>query len=82
MARPDGAFPDEVHAILAEIDRRMGLDYFGVDFSFHPDGRMILFEANAAMTWFPMVPHPRFEFRRQLLAPAQEAVAAMIGLRD
>ena len=82
MERPEGAFPDQVHAIVAEIGERLGLDYFGVDFGFHPDGRMVLFEANAAMTYFPMVPHPRWEFRRALLAPAQEAVAAMLGLHD
>ena len=82
MERPEGAFPDQVHAIIAEIGERLGLDYFGVDFGFHPDGRMVLFEANAAMTYFPMVPHPRWEFRRALLAPAQEAFAAMLGLHD
>ena len=82
MERPEGAFPDPVHAIVAEIGERLGLDYFGVDFGFHSDGKMVLFEANAAMTYFPMVPHPRWEFRRALLAPAQEAFAAMLGLHD
>lgn len=82
MERPQGAFPDQVHTIIAEIGERLALDYFGVDFGFHPDGRMVLFEANAAMSYFPMVPHPRFEFRRQLLAPAEEAFAAMLGLHD
>ena len=82
MKRPDGAFPEPVHAIIAEIGERLGLDCFGVDFGFHPDGRMVLFEANASMTFFPMVPHPRFEFRAKLLAPAQEAVKAMLGLHD
>ena len=82
MKRPEGAFPDPVHAIIAEIGERLALDCFGVDFGFHPDGRMVLFEANAAMSYFPMVPNPRFEFRRALLAPAQEAFAAMLGLHD
>lgn len=82
MERPEGAFPDEVHAIVAAIGERLGLDCFGVDFGFHPDGRMVLFEANAAMTFFPMVTDPRFEFRAKLLAPAQEAVMAMLGLQD
>jgi hypothetical protein len=80
MERREGAFPDQVHAIIAAIGERLGLDYFGVDFGFHTDGRMVLFEANAAMTFFPLVTNPRFEFRRKLLAPAQEAFMAMLGL--
>lgn len=80
MERLEGAFPDRVHAIVAEIGERLGLDCFGVDFGLHPDGRMILFEANASMTFFPLVPHPLFEFRGKLLAPAQDAFMAMLGL--
>lgn len=80
MERLEGAFPDQVHAIVAEIGERLGLDCFGVDFGFHPDGRMVLFEANAAMSFFPLVKHPRFEFRGKLFAPAQEAFMAMLGL--
>ncbi len=82
MERTEGAFPDQVHDIVAEIGKRFGLDYFGVDFGFHPDGRMVLFEANASMTFFPLVVDPRFAFRQQLFAPAQQAVKAMLGLRD
>ena len=81
MERVEGAFPDQVHAIVAEIGERLGLDCFGVDFGFHPDGRMVLFEANASMTFFPLVPHPRFEFRGKLLEPAQDAFMAMLGLQ-
>lgn len=82
MARLEGAFPDQVHAIVAAIEERLGLECFGVDFGFYPDGRMVLFEANAAMSFFPLVTDPLFEYRGKLLAPAQEAFMAMLGLRD
>lgn len=82
MERLEGALPDQVHAIVAEIGERLRLDCFGVDFGFHTDGRMVLFEANPAMSFFPLVKNPRFEYRRKLLAPAQEACMAMLGLHD
>ena len=34
---------------LQEIHRRLGLDYFGMDFAMTPDGSMLIFEANAVM---------------------------------
>lgn len=82
MERLEGAFPDRVHAIVAAIGERLDLECFGVDFGFLPDGRMVLFEANAAMSFFPLVTHPRFAYRGKLLAPAREAFMAMLGLRD
>jgi hypothetical protein len=82
MERVEGDFPDEVHAVVAEIGERLALDCFGVDFAFHPDGRMVLFEANAAMSFFPLVVDPRFGYRQKLFAPAQEAFMATLGLRE
>lgn len=82
MQRLEGAFPDQVHAIVAEIGERLALDCFGVDFGFHPDGRMVLFEANAAMSFFPLVVDPRFSYRQKLFAPAQDALMATLGLRE
>jgi hypothetical protein len=82
MERPEGAFSGEVHAIITAIGARLGLDYFGVDFGFHPDGRLVLFEANATMNYFPIVPDPRFQFRQRLLAPAEEAFMAMLDLQE
>ena len=82
MERAEGAFPDQVHAIVAAIGERLALDSFGVDFGIHADGRMVLFEANAAMTFFPLVTNSGHDHRGKLLAPAQAAFAAMLGLQD
>lgn len=38
-----------VAAPVAEVARRLGLDYFGIDASLRPDGRLLVFEANATM---------------------------------
>ena len=40
---------EQARAPLTELRRRMPLDVFGVDFDIMPDGRTLLFEANAAM---------------------------------
>jgi glutathione synthase/RimK-type ligase-like ATP-grasp enzyme len=34
---------------IAAIGRRLDLDYAGVDFTLLPDGRVLVFEANATM---------------------------------
>jgi hypothetical protein len=41
--------PEPLRARLTEILRRVDLDFFGLDFGFLPDGKMLLFEANASM---------------------------------
>jgi len=39
----------KIRATVLEMARRLGLDYFGIDASLRPDGRLLLFEANACM---------------------------------
>lgn len=46
---PDGYFGFSVMGILRAIRARMPLDLFGVDFDVAADGRLIFYEANAAM---------------------------------
>ncbi len=42
---------DHMMEVIAEAN---GLDYFGVDFSFMPDGKIVVFEANATMrSYYP-----------------------------
>jgi hypothetical protein len=59
------AYLDNARAVLGEramaalsaIGQRMGLHYCGVDFSLLPDGRLLLFEANATMLVHPEDEH-------------------------
>lgn len=78
--RPQGALPDAVIATLDEVRERMGLDYFGMDFGLMRDGRIVLFEANATMNFFPFLEEPEFAYVQRCLAPARQAFRALIGL--
>jgi len=82
LTRPDGNFPPSVHATFDAVKKKMGLDFFGMDFAFDRDGRMILFEANATMNFFPLEPHLKFSYLGQIRGPAQQAFAAMLGLQE
>jgi tetratricopeptide (TPR) repeat protein len=64
-------------AALAAIAAELGLDYAGVDFAVAPDGRLVLFEANAGMVISPPGPEAIWDYRR---APTQRALAAVIAL--
>ena len=46
---PEAHLGPAAFAAIAEIGRRLDLDYAGVDFSLLPDGRVVVFEANATM---------------------------------
>jgi tetratricopeptide (TPR) repeat protein len=48
-----GVLGNRGYAAVEAIARRMDLDYCGADFSLLPDGRVLLFEANATMLVHP-----------------------------
>ena len=80
FGRPDGAFSAEVHETLHAVRKRMSLDFFGMDFGLARDGRLLLFEANATMNFFPFLPDPRFEYVKRCEAPARAAFRELLGL--
>ncbi len=53
---PAAALGADAWAAVAGIGAAMDLDYAGVDFSILPDGRVLLFEANATMLVHPEAP--------------------------
>lgn len=79
LDRPEGAFPGTVHAVFDAVRERLGLDFFGMDFGIDAQGQVVLFEANATMSFFPLVAHPRFAYLEKILPPAQQAFRAMLG---
>lgn len=80
FADPTDALDGEVKAVMLAIRERMPLDFFGVDFGIAPDGRVVLFEANAAMCFFPFSPDPQFAYLQRCFAPAQRAFRELLGL--
>ena len=75
-----GAFPPAVIKVLQAVRDQMDLDYFGMDFAIMPDGRVVLFEANATMNFFPFLTEPQFEYVRRCIEPAQRAFLELMGL--
>ncbi|WP_235399019.1 hypothetical protein [Sphingomonas sp. SRS2] len=73
------AFPAAVQSVLLAIRARMPLDYFGIDFALMPDGRVLLFEANATMNFFSFTAEPPFEYFAPLLLEAQGKFGAMLA---
>jgi len=75
-------FNHDVKKVFSAIRERMPLDFFGMDFGMPPDGDVVLFEANAAMSFFPLWPgsDPQFEYLTACFAPAQAAFRELLGL--
>ncbi len=65
-------------AALREIERSLGLDYAGVDFALAPDGRLLLFEANATMTMAPPPPDPIWAYRQPAFDRVLDTARALI----
>ena len=66
---------------LDAIARTLALDYGGIDFALAPDGRVILFEANATMVVNPPDADPRWDYRRASVTRVLDAVRAMLMAR-
>jgi hypothetical protein len=58
------ALGEKAVAALHEIQRTLGLDYAGIDFSLSQEGEIILFEANAAMNVIAPGRDERWDYRR------------------
>ena len=80
FSTPAGAFPAVVLETLRKIRDRVKLDFFGMDFGLLPDGRVLLFECNASMNFFPFLPDPEFAYVLRCREPAQRAFRTLIGI--
>jgi hypothetical protein len=81
MFESDPPFPPQIEAVLDAVRSRMPLDFFGMDFALTRDGRVVLFEANATMSFMPNLFVPQFEYLQRCFAPAQAALMELLGVR-
>jgi hypothetical protein len=78
----DEPFGPRARAVFQAIRDRMPLDFFGLDFGFTLDGDVLLFEANATMSFFPFSNDPQFQYLRRSLEPAQAAFQELVALGE
>ncbi len=80
LANPGEAIGCGAMAALGAIGKRLGLDYAGIDFGLLPDGRLVVFEANATML-VHSERDPRMTYRNPAVAAICSAFEATIARR-
>ncbi len=73
-------FPPGIRNVLEAVRERMRLDFFGMDYGVTQSGEVVLFEANATMSFFPFSTDPQFEYLKRCFLPAQAAFRELLGL--
>jgi glutathione synthase/RimK-type ligase-like ATP-grasp enzyme len=75
-------FAPDVRKVFDAVRERMPLDFFGMDFGITSDGKVVLFEANATMNFFPLWPtqDPQFAYLIKCLDPAAAAFRELLDL--
>jgi tetratricopeptide (TPR) repeat protein len=76
---PAGALGADAWRAVGRIGAAMDLDYAGVDFSILPDGRVLLFEANATMLVHPEAPDGPLAHKNPAIERIFEAFRDMLA---
>ena len=80
LLESEDSFPADIRTVLERVRQRMPLDFFGMDYGVTQGGEVVLFEANATMSFFPFSPDPQFEYLKRCFFPAQAALRELLGL--
>jgi hypothetical protein len=78
LAAPEETFPGPLGAALREIAAAVPLDYFGIDCAIANDGRLLLFEADAAMLVHGSDPPELYPYKRAAFERIQRALTALL----
>ena len=80
MADPERYLGAEAFGVLSALPQSLPLDYFGVDFTRLPDGRLMVFEANPVMR-IPYVDTVELAFRKPYILALQAALSDLLAAR-
>lgn len=78
LSNMEGVLGAKAIAALREVQRRLGLDYAGIDFGLDGEGNVLLFEANATMTVPSREVNPDLAYRLPHFERVIEAVRLML----
>jgi Tfp pilus assembly protein PilF len=78
LADPDSVFGGARRAAIEAIGRRLDLDYGGADCGILPDGRIVLFEANANMLVHLNDPPDAFPYKHRDVPRIFDAMAELV----
>lgn len=81
LADPRRVLGDKAMAAIEAIGRALDLDYGGVDFSILPDGRVLVFEANATMLAHPEEAGGVYDYKNPYVRKICDAFDAMLARR-
>lgn len=85
----DARFLDDMPAVLGpramkalrRIRETLGLEYAGIDFGLSPDGKIVLYEANATMVVNPPEKDARWDYRRPAVQRVLDAIRELLMRR-
>ncbi len=81
MATFDDDFARRHEAAFAALHERLGFDYYSIDCSETPDGKLLLFEADTAAIIHMMDPPELFPYKQPQMRRIFQAVGAMLQRR-
>lgn len=79
LQAPQSMVGDRAWRAIGRIGERLDLDYAGLDFSVLPDGKVLVFEANATMLVHPEAEAGEFAYKNPAVARIVDAFQALLA---
>ena len=79
LADPRSYVGERAYAALQQVPERVGLDFFGLDGAIGQDGRLVLFECNAAMLVRHADRHAAFDYKRNAAQRIRDRLSRILA---